>query len=135
DVYASGAVNLNTSVTGEGVRLASTAQQFTQGNISTSSSNLDLAISGDGFFTLKDASGTVYSRNGQFSADSSGNVVSSTGQALQVYPPLANGGFNTGALSDLNLQTAQSAPLATTSGSVLLNFPAGATVPTVAPFD
>ena len=53
DVYASGAVNLNTSVTGEGVRLASTAQQFTQGNISTSSSNLDLAISGDGFFTLK----------------------------------------------------------------------------------
>ena len=42
DVYASGAVNLNTSVTGEGVRLASTSQQFTQGNISTSSSNLDL---------------------------------------------------------------------------------------------
>jgi flagellar hook protein FlgE len=135
DVYASGAVNLNTSVTGEGVRLASTAQQFTQGNISTSSSNLDLAISGDGFFTLKDANGIVYSRNGQFAEDSSGNVVSSTGQALQVYPPLVNGGFNTGALSDLNLQTAQSAPLATTTGTVILNLPAGATVPTVAPFD
>jgi flagellar hook protein FlgE len=135
DVYASGAVNLNTSVTGEGVRLASTAQQFTQGNISTSSSNLDLAISGDGFFTLKDANGIVYSRNGQFAEDSSGNVVSSTGQALQVYPPLVNGGFNTGALSDLNLQTAQSAPLATTTGTVILNLPAGAAVPTVAPFD
>ncbi len=51
DVYASGAVNLNTSVVGEGVRLAATAQQFTQGNITTTSSNLDLAISGDGFFT------------------------------------------------------------------------------------
>jgi flagellar hook protein FlgE len=135
DVYASGAVNLNTSVTGEGVRLADTAQQFTQGNISTSSSNLDLAISGDGFFTLKDANGIVYSRNGQFAEDSNGNVVSSTGQALQVYPPLVNGGFNTGALSDLNLQTAQSAPLATTTGTVILNLPAGATVPTVAPFD
>src|ERR1019366_3883360 len=135
DVYASGAVNLNTSVTGEGVRLASTAQQFTQGNISTSSSNLDLAISGDGFFTLKDASGTVYSRNGQFTEDSSGNVVSSTGQALQVYPPLVNGGFNTGALSDLNLQTAQSAPQATSAGTAILNLPAGATVPTVAPFN
>src|SRR6202789_3992957 len=58
DVYAAGAVNLNTSTVGEGVRLASTAQQFTQGNISTTSSNLDLAISGDGFFTLKDSSGT-----------------------------------------------------------------------------
>ncbi len=135
DVYASGAVNLNTSVTGEGVRLATTAQQFTQGNISTSSSNLDLAISGDGFFTLKDSNGIVYSRNGEFSEDSNGNVVSSTGQALQVYPPLVNGGFNTGALTDLNLQTAQSAPQATTSGAVVLNLPAGSTAPTVAPFD
>jgi flagellar hook protein FlgE len=135
DVYASGAVNLNTSVTGEGVRLASTAQQFTQGNISTSSSNLDLAISGDGFFTLKDANGVVYSRNGQFAEDSSGNVVSSTGQALQVYPPLVNGGFNTGALSDLNLQTAQSAPQTTTTGTAILNLPAGSAVPTVAPFN
>ena len=39
DVFVAGAVNLNTSAIGEGVRLASTAQQFTQGNISTSSSN------------------------------------------------------------------------------------------------
>src|SRR6202023_2887924 len=117
DVYASGAVNLNTSVTGEGVRLASTAQQFTQGNISTSSSNLDLAISGDGFYTLKSANGVVYSRNGQFGEDKTGNVISSTGQALQVYPPLVNGGFNTGTLSNLNLQTAPSAPLATSIGT------------------
>jgi flagellar hook protein FlgE len=135
DVYASGAVNLNTSVTGEGVRLASSAQQFTQGNISTSSSNLDLAISGDGFYTLKSANGVVYSRNGQFAEDSKGNVVSSTGKALQVYPPLVNGGFNTGALTNLNLQTAQSAPQATTTGTAILNLPAGSPVPTVAPFN
>ena len=135
DVYAAGAVNLNNSVIGQGVRLSSTAQQFTQGNISTSSSNLDLAISGDGFFTLKDANGYVYSRNGQFGEDKSGNVISSTGQALQVYPPLINGGFNTGTLSNLNLQTAQSAPLATTAGSVILNLPANTTPPTVAPFN
>jgi flagellar hook protein FlgE len=129
DVFASGAADLNTSVIGEGVRLASTAQQFSQGDVATSSSNLDLAISGDGFFTLKDANGTVYSRNGQFTQDSAGNVVSLTGQALQVYPPLPTGGFNTGTLTDLNLQTAQSAPLATTSGKVILNLPAGAAVP------
>jgi flagellar hook protein FlgE len=135
DVYAAGAVNLNNAVVGQGVRLSSTAQQFTQGNISTSSSNLDLAISGDGFYTLKDASGYVYSRNGQFGEDSSGNVISSTGQLLQVYPPLTGGGFNTGTLTNLNLQTAQSAPLATTAGSVILNLPANTTPPTVAAFD
>src|ERR1700719_597424 len=129
DVYAAGAVNLNNSVIGQGVRLSSTAQQFTQGNISTSSSNLDLAISGDGFYTLKSANGYVYSRNGQFAENKSGDVVSSTGQALQVYPPTTNGGFNTGTLSNLNLQTAQSAPLATSTGSVLLNLPANSAVP------
>src|SRR5271169_1350884 len=136
DVFAAGAVNLNTSAIGEGVRLAATAQQFTQGNISTTSSNLDLAISGDGFFTRQDPSnGVVYTRNGQFSEDKSGNLVGATGEALQVYPPSATGGFNTGALTDLNLQTEQSQPLATTSGTVILNLPAGSTAPAVAPFD
>jgi flagellar hook protein FlgE len=130
DVFAAGAVNLNTSAVGEGVRLASTAQQFTQGNISTTSSNLDLAISGDGFFTLKDpTNGTVYTRNGEFSEDKNGNVVTATGQALQVYPPTETGGFNTGALEDLNLQTAQSAPQATGSGTAILNLPADSDVP------
>jgi flagellar hook protein FlgE len=135
DVYAAGAVNLNNSVIGQGVRLSSTKQQFTQGNISTSSSNLDLAISGDGFYTLKNANGYAFTRNGQFGEDKDGNVISSTGDALQVYPPLVNGGFNTGTLSNLNLQTAQSAPLATTTGKVILNLPANTTPPTVVTFD
>ncbi len=136
DVFAAGAVNLNTSQVGEGVRLATTAQQFTQGNISTSGSNLDLAISGDGFFTLQDPSvGIVYTRNGEFAEDKNGNVVTATGQALQVYPPTTTGGFNTGALQDLNLQTAQSTPLATSAGTVILNLPAGSTPPTGGAFN
>jgi flagellar hook protein FlgE len=94
-----------------------------------------MAISGNGFFTLNSPSGDVYTRNGQFSEDADGNVVSSTGGFLQVYPPLANGGFNTGALQTLNLNTAQSAPVATTTGTVILNLPSNATVPTQAPFN
>jgi flagellar hook protein FlgE len=135
DVYASGSVNLSASTSGEGVRVDDNAQQFSQGNITTTSSNLDLAISGDGFFTLKDASGTLYSRNGEFSEDKNGNVVNATGQFLQVYPPTTNGGFNTGTTTDLNLQTAQSAPAATTTASVTLNLPADSAVPTDYPAD
>ncbi len=123
DVYASGAVNLNTSTGGEGVRVVTAAQQFTQGDISTTSTPLDMAINGNGFFTLNSPSGTVYTRNGQFSEDQTGNVITSTGQFLQVYPPLPNGGFNTGALQNLNLETAQSAPVPTTGGNVILNLP------------
>ena len=136
DVYASGAVNLNTSTGGEGVRVVTAAQQFSQGtSITEASTPLDMEINGNGFFTLNSPSGTVYSRNGQFSEDQNGNVISSTGQFLQVYPPTTNGGFNTGALQNLNLQTAQSAPVPTTTGNVILNLPSNATAPTVAPFD
>ena len=38
---------------GIGARIASVAQQFTQGNISTTASNMDLAINGDGFFMVQ----------------------------------------------------------------------------------
>jgi flagellar hook protein FlgE len=134
DVYAAGAVNLNQSSVGQGVRVDATAQQFTQGDVTTTGSNLDLAINGNGFFTLKDASGTEYSRNGQFTQDLNGNVVNATGQALQVYPPTANGAFNTGTTTDLNLETAQSAPQATSSGTVILNLPSASTAPPL-PFD
>ncbi|HXA36383.1 MAG TPA: flagellar hook protein FlgE [Steroidobacteraceae bacterium] len=135
DVYAAGAVNLNQTSVGEGVRVGATAQQFSQGDITTTSANLDLAISGDGFFTLQDPSGTVYSRNGQFSVDKNGNVVNATGQALQVFPPTATGTFNTGTTTDLNLQAAQSAPNATTKGTLILNLPANSTAPAATPFD
>ena len=135
DVYAAGSKSLNSSATGDGVRLASTAQQFSQGNVTTTSSNLDLAISGDGFFTMHDADGYVYTRNGAFSVDKNGDVVNDSGQALQVFPPLAIGGFNTGALANLNLQTSSSAPNATTTGQVILNLPAASTPPVVGTFD
>lgn len=135
DVYAAGAKSLNTGLTGDGVRLASTAQQFTQGNVTSTASNLDLAISGEGFFTMRSADGFSYTRNGSLGIDKNGDVVSSSGKSLQVYPPLVNGGFNTGSLINLNLQTSQSAPNATTSGNVILNLPATATVPAVAIFD
>jgi flagellar hook protein FlgE len=135
DVYAAGAVNLNSSTAGEGVRLVDAAQQFTQGDISSGSSDLDMAISGNGFFTVNTPSGTVYTRNGEFSEDLNGNVVTSTGGFVQVYPPLANGGFNTGALQNLNLNTAQSAPVPTTTGVATLNLPSNDTPPPAAPFN
>jgi flagellar hook protein FlgE len=135
DVYAAGTVNLNSATAGEGVRLVDASQQFTQGDISSGSSDLDMAISGNGFFTVNTSSGTVYTRNGEFSEDLNGNVVTSTGGFVQVYPPLANGSFNTGALQNLNLNTAQSAPQATSTGVATLNLPSNATVPPAAPFD
>jgi flagellar hook protein FlgE len=135
DVFAVGAIDLNNTLVGNGTRLSAVSQQFTQGNIAFTNSNLDLAVSGDGFFTMRDANGFVYTRNGALQVDRTGNVVNSQGQRLQVYPAVPSGGFNTGTLSDLSLQTTESAPQASTSGSVNLNLPASAATPAVAVFD
>lgn len=134
DLFAVTPFGVASTATGNGVKVSSVTQQFTQGNIDFTDSNLDLALSGDGFFTLSDGGALAYTRSGAFKVDNQGYVVSPTGSRLQVYPPLTNGGFNTGGLSDLQLVTNESAPQATSEIRMALNLPADATAP-VSAFD
>lgn len=137
DVFAVSTFGLARNAVGSGVRTASVAQQFTQGNVEFTDNSLDLAISGGGFFRLSDRGTAVFSRAGNFSSDSNGFVVNPAGHRLQVFPPIAgdNDTFDTGRLVDLQLSTSESPPNATTSVTVGTNLPAGATPPTVTPFD
>ena len=88
DMYAASLGGAGNNGIGIGARIGAVAQQFTQGNITTTSNNLDLAINGRGFFALATPQGeTVYSRNGQFKRDSSGYLINNEkhqllGQAL-----------------------------------------------------
>jgi flagellar hook protein FlgE len=120
---------------GNGVRVSAVSQQFTQGNIDNTGNSLDLAISGQGFFTLSDNGALLYTRAGAFRTDSDGYVINSSNQRLQVYPPATNGGFNTGALTDLRLLTGESPPNASTRLDMILNLPADAPLPSIMPFD
>jgi flagellar hook protein FlgE len=121
--------------TGNGVRVASVAQQFTQGNIDNTGNSLDLAISGQGFFVLSDKGAQLYTRAGAFRTDNQGYIVNSNGQHLQAYPPSPSGGFNTGTLGDLRLLTGESPPNATSSMEMVLNLPSDADLPTNPAFD
>ncbi len=135
EMFAVSPQGVATTAIGNGVRVSAVAQQFTQGNIDTTGNNLDLAISGDGFFTMSDNGALVYTRAGAFKTDNDGYVVNAQSQRLQVYPPASNGGFNTGTLSDLRLQAGESAPNATTKMELVLNLPADGGAPTTQPFD
>ncbi len=69
---------------GTGVRTVSTEKMFTQGNQIKTDKSLDLAIQGRGFFQILMPDGSVsYTRNGAFQLNSSGQVVTSSGFALQ----------------------------------------------------
>jgi flagellar hook protein FlgE len=120
--------------TGNGVTVSEIAQQFTQGNIQTTGNTLDMAVSGNGFFVLSNNGALNYTRDGEFQLNSTGEVVNSQGLALQAYPPLANGTFNTGGLANISLNTSLSQPQATSTASIIANLPAGATPPADAPF-
>lgn len=135
DLFATSQQGVSSTAIGNGVRVSNVSQQFAQGNIDFTDNSLDLAISGQGFFILSDQGAQAYTRAGAFQVDRDGFVVNAKQQRLQVYPPLQNGGFNTGGLSDLSLTTSVSAPQATTSGVVTANLPAAAAVPATALFD
>jgi flagellar hook protein FlgE len=90
DIFASS----GPTAIGQGVRMQKTNQQYTQGTLETTDKTLDLAITGDGFFTVKSAGidATVsYTRNGAFGVDKDRYVVDTTGSRLQVLPTDATG--------------------------------------------
>ncbi|WP_157016383.1 flagellar hook protein FlgE [Mesorhizobium xinjiangense] len=104
-----------------------------QGNIQYTTSATDLAISGEGFFTVQDASGqTFLTRAGSFVLDDEGRLVNAAGFYLQGYS-YANGTPSTAANSFAGLEAVRIADLAmtatpSTEGVYSANLPADADI-------
>jgi flagellar hook protein FlgE len=121
DVFAASLGGAGQSQIGIGTKLATVAQQFTQGSDSTTNNPLDMAINGPGFFIMHGTNGTGYTRNGQFQVDKSGYIVSSTGENLQGWPATAGIVANSGPTSNLQISSASIPPVATTSIAIGMN--------------
>jgi len=70
---------------GKGTMLSSIDTIFSQGSIETSDDNTDVAINGNGFFILRDPTGerNFYTRDGNFSLNKDGYLVSANGYRVQ----------------------------------------------------
>ena len=69
---------------GTGVRPVATARLFTQGNLQQTGNSLDMAVNGQGFFSVQMPDGsTGYTRDGSFHVDANGNLVTSNGFTVQ----------------------------------------------------
>ena len=121
DVFAASLGGAGVSQIGIGAKLATVAQQFTQGNISVTNNTLDMAINGPGFFVMHGVNGTGYTRNGQFQLDKAGFIVSSTGQNLQGWQGVNGVVATSGAASNLQIPTASITPTQTSTVTVGLN--------------
>lgn len=92
----------SSSQIGRGVFMSDISPLFTQGSFESTGNALDLAIDGDGFFIVRDNSGTFYTRAGQFTLDKDGFVVNSDGLKVQGYQ-YTPGGQLTGILGDIDV--------------------------------
>lgn len=140
EVYAASLQGSGAAPVGIGVSLAAVAQQFTQGNITSTNNPFDISINGNGFFRLTSQGETSYSRNGQFHLDKDGYIVNDQLKRLTGYPVDATGTVIPSTPVDLRISAGQIPPRATSdvlAGDLeaVLNLDSREANPAVAPFD
>lgn len=114
---------------GAGTEVGSMPSNFTQGSVSSTGVPTDVAVQGNGFFTIQQNGVTSYTRAGNFSVDNNNFLVTSDGQQVMGYPAV-NGVVNTGAaLAPLQLGAGIiSPPVATSTVQIQTNLDASAAV-------
>jgi len=91
---------------GIGVQVASIAQQFSQGNITVTGNNLDVAINGGGFFQVQQPDGSIaYTRAGNFKLDKTGDLVTNTGAQVMGYKVDSTTGASSSQTTPLSFPT------------------------------
>jgi flagellar basal-body rod protein FlgG len=77
---------------GLGVQISGTQQSFTQGSVDRTDQELDVLIDGEGFFTVQTIHDgsliNAYTRNGNFTRNSVGNMVLANSEGAVIEPPI-----------------------------------------------
>ncbi len=113
---------------GGGVAGTNTTRNFTQGSITTTGGSMDAALQGSGFFVETDSAGnTIYSRDGSFNLNSTGQLVTSTGNQVQGWTAVNGVITPNGPTAPITVPLVGSqAPLATANLSLSANLDATA---------
>jgi flagellar hook protein FlgE len=75
----------NPAQIGRGTSVASITSDFSNGAISLTGNNTDMALEGDGFFIVDDGGVQRFTRNGNFNLDRDFNLVTANGALVQGY--------------------------------------------------
>ncbi|MGB0986517.1 MAG: flagellar hook protein FlgE [Pseudoalteromonas spongiae] len=142
DVYAASVFSSGKTKNGDGVQTTVVAQQFNQGSLQFTQNALDLAITGEGYFAMTDSLSSqdyTYTRAGAFKLNKDNFVVDAQGNFLRGFPvDPSNGDTTSVSLSTatpIQIPDASGAPRATNNVYTSFNLDAGATQPTVSPFN
>ncbi|MFW6006694.1 MAG: flagellar hook-basal body complex protein, partial [Halanaerobiales bacterium] len=87
---------VNPQQVGLGVDMGSINSNMEQGNMQSTGENTDLAIEGNGFFTMNDGDRNLFTRSGSLSLDEDGSLVhSNNGYKAQGWMADEDGNINT----------------------------------------
>jgi flagellar hook protein FlgE len=121
---------------GGGVEVENTVSNFTNGSVDSTGIAANMALQGNGFFVVSDNGQTSYTRDGDFSVNSAGQIVDGSGGLVMGFPANALGQVQAGgALSPISVNSSSAIPAqASTSFSTTTNLqadsPAGTTFST-----
>ena len=114
---------------GGGVKTVGTPRLMSQGTLSPTGNDLDIAVRGEGFFKIQMPDGTfAYTRDGSFQMDAQGRVVTAQGNPVQptITIPQNASGITINAQGQLTVTLACSTGATITSSAVCAEAPAGA---------
>jgi flagellar hook protein FlgE len=96
--------------TGSGVQAAGTSSNFSNGSVSTTGVSSNMALQGNGFFVVQNGTQTDYTRSGDFTVNSLGQLTTTNGELVMGYPAV-NGVVSTSeALAPISVDQASTVP-------------------------
>jgi flagellar hook protein FlgE len=113
--------------TGTGVQVEGSTADFSNGTLSSTGIASNMALQGNGFFVVQSASGQSYTRAGDFTVNSSGQLATQGGQLVMGYQAV-NGAISTsGILAPISVNQASTMPgVASTSFQMNTNLDSSA---------
>src|ERR1700761_1850053 len=116
--------------TGLGVQVTGTSQDFSNGAVASTGVSSNMALNGSGFFVVQDSSGAqTYTRNGDFTTNASGQLITLGGQLVMGYPAVNGVVSPSSALQPINVGAGTTTRAAATSNfSLTTNLNASAAV-------
>jgi len=116
--------------TGLGVQVTGISQDFSNGAVASTGISSNMALNGAGFFVIQDASGAqTYTRNGDFTTNSSGQLITLGGQTVMGYPAVNGVVSPNSGLQPINVGAGTTAQATATSNfSLTTNLNASAAV-------
>ncbi|MGA8731840.1 MAG: flagellar hook protein FlgE [Terracidiphilus sp.] len=95
---------------GSGVQVGGQSANFANGSVSSTGIPSNMALQGNGFFVVQGAGQTSYTRAGDFTVNSQGQLCTPQGQLVMGYPAVDGVVSTSSALAPINVNTASNIP-------------------------